>query len=134
MRSILLLFRSPAHRRDMKDRVTRCLKLKSLKGRVYRDIKVGSNHTDLQEILFEYWSGLLCWQFGHRDNLRTATTGERCRPCCQDVAYPLHDAVRRDQPALTVLLNEEHRNRMRLTTFAAAHGEQRHRPHFDAST
>src|SRR5258708_34793336 len=122
------------HRRDLKDRVSQCLILKSRKRRIFRDIEVRSNHTDLQKILFEYWSGLLGFQFGHRDHLRTATTSERCRSCCPDVAYPLHDAVRRDQPTLSVLLNEEHRNCMRLTTFAAAYGEQRCCPYFDAST
>src|SRR6266536_3209092 len=121
-------------RRDLKDRVTRCLALKSREGRIFRDIEVGSNHTDLQEILFEYGSGFPGFQLGHRDHLRMATTGERCRPCCPDVTYPLHDPVRRNQPTLSVLLNQGYRNRMRLTTFAAAHGEQRRLPYFDAST
>src|SRR5258708_21794404 len=69
------------HRRDLKDRVSQCLILKSRKRRIFRDIEVRSNHTDLQKILFEYWSGLLGFQFGHRDHLRTATTSERifCR-------------------------------------------------------
>src|SRR5260370_7672296 len=85
-------------------------------------------------MLFENRSRLPGFQFGHGECLRTATTGERCRSCRPDVAYPLHHTIRRDQPALTVLLNEEYRNRMRLTTFAAAHGQQRHHPYFDAST
>ncbi len=63
-----------------------------------------------------------------------ATTGERCRSSCPDVAYPLHHPVRRDQKAVTVVFNEEHRNRTRLTTFATTHGEERHRPYFEANT
>src|SRR5215469_6094339 len=121
-------------RRDLEDRVSRCLPLKCLKGRVFCGIEVGSSRSGLEEILFENRSRLLRFQFGHGNCLRTATTGKRCRSCCPDVAHPLHDTIRSNQKAAAVLLNQEHWNGMRLTTFTTAYSEQRHRPYFDTGT
>src|SRR5579885_347170 len=82
--------------RDLKDRVTGCLTLESLRWRVFRGIEVRTSRSGLEKILFENRSCLLCWQFSHGERLRTAATCQRCRPCCPEVAYPLHHSVRRN--------------------------------------
>src|SRR5512146_391716 len=120
--------------RDSKDWMAGRLTLKSRDGRVFRGIEVLLNIGGAlqRKILLEHRRRLPRRQLGHGDCLRTASVGQRCRSNSPDVANPLHHTVRRDQPALPVLLNHEHRNRMRLTTLAAAHSQQRRRPYLDS--